>query len=254
VSAAVTAILEGMPQPTDLRCARVDDQVVVTVGSILLFTFDSADVGMRNLAVATLRSLRFSGQQVAAAFGLSAQYVATVYSRSLREGSAGLVRASGRPGKLSKRQLAQVISWHENGLSNVEIGRRLGVHNSTISRALSGAKATSSDATTEPVTDQLNLLNHTECGETELNTSPDIEPEFDGSSLDVECDTECGETELNTSLDIESEFDGSSLDVECDTECGETELSTDEGVECEPGERAGVEVSVCVCGWGSSYR
>lgn len=133
----MAAILDGMPELAQLRCARVEDRVVVTVGSRVLFAYDCADAGMAHVAVATLRSLGFGGQTVAAAFGLSEQYVATLHRRAVREGSAGLVRATGRPAKLSESQLAQVVIWHDQGMSNVDIGLRLGVHNSTVSRALS---------------------------------------------------------------------------------------------------------------------
>src|SRR5512132_2138820 len=130
------SILDGMPQVAELRRVRVGDRVVVTVGARVLFAYGSSDAGMSHVAVATLRSLGFSGQTVAAAFGLSEQYVATLHQRALRDGSAGLVRVSGRPGKLSERQLVQAVAWRDQGVSNVEIGRRLGVHNSTVSRGL----------------------------------------------------------------------------------------------------------------------
>ena len=135
-----------MPEPAELRCTQVDDRTVVTVGATVLFGFDRSDVGMRNLAVATLRSLGFGGQAVAAAFGVSEQYVATLNQRALRQGSAGLVRRSGRPGKLSRAQLTQAVSWREQGVSNVEIGRRFGVHNSTISRVLRDADTAAAEA------------------------------------------------------------------------------------------------------------
>ncbi|MGH3516376.1 MAG: putative transposase [Haloechinothrix sp.] len=150
-----------MPEPADLRCARSGGRIVVTVGATTLFAFDPADVGMRNMAVAALRSLRFSGRRVAAAFGLSEQYVATVYNRALREGSGGLVRPSGRPGKLSERQRARAIGWRKDGVSNVEIGRRLGVHNSTVSRALAG-RAQPAAVTGEPPAGELEFDTHTD--------------------------------------------------------------------------------------------
>jgi transposase len=153
MSTAVAAILDGMPEPSQLRCTQADGQVVVTVGATVLFCFERSDVGMRNVAVATLRSLGFAGQVVAAAFGLSEQYVATLNQRATRQGSAGLVRASGRPGKLSGADWGRAVSWRDQGVSNVEIGRRLGVHNSTISRAL--RDAASSAATDEPAVDEL---------------------------------------------------------------------------------------------------
>lgn len=139
MSTTVAAILNGMPDPAELRCTEVDGRQVVTAGATVLFCYERSDVGMRNIAVATLRSLGFGGRQVAATFSLSEQYVATIYQRGLQQGSAGLVRPSGRPGKLSQAQLSQALSWHDQGVSNVDIGRRLGVHNSTISRALRDA-------------------------------------------------------------------------------------------------------------------
>jgi len=150
VSTAVAAILDGMPELAQLRCVRVEDRVVVTVGSRVLFAYDSADAGMAHVAVATLRSLGFGGQTVAAAFGLSEQYVSTLHRRAVREGSAGLIRAAGRPAKLSQSQLGQAVIWHDQGLSNVDIGLRLGVHNSTVSRALSARAAATTKRAADP--------------------------------------------------------------------------------------------------------
>lgn len=172
MSTAVAAILDGMPEPADLRCARVDGHTVVTVGATTLFAFDPADIGMRNMAVATLRSLRFPGRRVAAAFGLSEQYVATLHNRALREGSGGVVRQSGRPVKLSQRQLAQAANWRREGLSNVDIGRRLGVHNSTISRALPGQGEPADTSTNTPPTSEFELTFHTH---THINTHAGVE-------------------------------------------------------------------------------
>ncbi len=159
MSIAFASILDGMPEPADLRCTMVSDRMVVTAGAATLFAFAPADVAMRNMVVASLRSLRFPGRVVAAVFGLTEQYVATVYRRALREGSAGLLRPSGRPTKLSARQLTQAITWKHDGLSNVEIGRRLGVHNSTVSRALTeqGDAAESSADTSTTVQDPLDI-------------------------------------------------------------------------------------------------
>src|SRR5258706_4636295 len=99
---AVAAILEGMPEPRDLRLHHVDGRCLVTAGSRLLFDYDAADVVMRNVAICSLRQLGFAGRRVAAVFGLTENYVATLHSAALREGSAALVRrpAPGRPGKL----------------------------------------------------------------------------------------------------------------------------------------------------------
>jgi hypothetical protein len=153
VSTAFAAILDGMPEPADLRCTMVSDRLVVTAGATTLFAFAPADIGMRNMVVASLRSLRFPGRAVAAVFGLTEQYVATVYRRALREGSVGLLRPSGRPTKLSGRQMAQAVAWKQDGLSNVEIGRRLGVHNSTVSRALTGQASAETSTSVQGVLD-----------------------------------------------------------------------------------------------------
>lgn len=93
---------------------------------------------MRNVVVATLRGLGFSGQRVAEVLDLSEEYVARLNQRAARYGSAGLVPRRGRPSKLTSAGLARARAWRAEGLSNVEIGRRLRVDNSTISRALSG--------------------------------------------------------------------------------------------------------------------
>lgn len=168
---------------------------MVTVGAVVLFAFDPADVGMRNMAVATLRSLRFPGRRVAAVFGLSEQHVATVYNRALRQGSAGLVRSpGGRPGKLSARRLARAIGWRAEGLSNVEIGRRLGVHNSTVSRALSGLGA---DNGAEPAPGELDFDTDTDTDTAaHVGPAPDAEraaePEPDATQFEAQAEPGAG--------------------------------------------------------------
>ena len=136
MAVAVAEMLAGMPEPADLRRAEVDGRMVVTVGSTVLFDYAGADAGMRNLAVVVLTGLRFTGQRVAEVLGLSEEYVARLRTRAREQGSAGLVRRRGRPTKLTAAMLAQAGRWRAEGVSNVEIGRRLGVHDSTVSRAL----------------------------------------------------------------------------------------------------------------------
>ena len=135
---AVAAILEGMPEPRDLRLHHVDGRCLVTAGSRLLFDYDAADVVMRNVAICSLRQLGFAGRRVAAVFGLTENYVATLHSAALREGSAALVRrpAPGRPGKLGGADWEQAAAWRAQGVSDAEIGRRLGVANTTVGRRL----------------------------------------------------------------------------------------------------------------------
>src|SRR5258706_14106916 len=99
---AVAAMLEGMPQPRDLRLHHVDGRCLVTAGSRLLFDYDAADVVMRNVAICSLRQLGFAGRRVAAVVGLTEHYVATLHRAPLRAGAAapGGRPAPGRPAKL----------------------------------------------------------------------------------------------------------------------------------------------------------
>src|SRR5258706_2140896 len=131
---AVAAILEGMPEPRDLRLHHVDGRCLVTAGSRLLFDYDAADVVMRNVAICSLRQLGFAGRRVAAGFGLTANYIPTLPSAALREGSAALVRrpAPGRPGKLGGADWEQAAAWRAQGVSDAGIGRRAGAADTTV--------------------------------------------------------------------------------------------------------------------------
>ena len=153
--------------------------MVVTVGSVALFCYERTDLGSRNIAMATLRSMGFPGQRVAVVFGLGETQVATVRSRALREGLAGVVHRSGRPPKLSQQQLAQAVAWHEDGLSNVDIGQRLGVHNSTVSRALS-AMRTPSEGDDETGQEELDVTVTADPAPSDVGTpdatASDVEP------------------------------------------------------------------------------
>jgi transposase len=129
-------MLAGMPQPLDLRRSEVSGEVLLTVGSRVLFRYPAADIGMRNLAVVTLPGLGFTGRRVAEVFGLTEEYVSTVRARARAHGSAGLMRPRGRPPSLAPVQVAKARRWHAEGVTGLEIGRRLGVHDSTVSRLL----------------------------------------------------------------------------------------------------------------------
>src|SRR5580692_5015799 len=99
MSAAVAAILEGMPESRDLRMHQLDGRCVITAGSVVLFGYDAADIGMRNVALAALRQLGFRGRVVAALLGLSEAYVSTLWNAAKREGSAALLAGQPRPGR-----------------------------------------------------------------------------------------------------------------------------------------------------------
>src|SRR5216683_2853932 len=136
---AAAAILEGMPDPRDLRRAEHDGMTFICAGSALLACYPSGDAGMRNVAVAVLRQLGFGGRTVAAVMGLTENYVATLHNRALREGTPGLVRERGRPGKLAARDWEQAARWRAEGASDSEIARRLRVAQSTVFRRLGPA-------------------------------------------------------------------------------------------------------------------
>ena len=138
MSAAVAAILEGMPEPRDLRMHEHDGRCVITAGPVVLFDYDAGDIVMRNIALAALRQLGFRGRVVAAVLGLSEAYVATLHSAAKRDGSAALIRQDrrGTPGKVTAAQWEQASAWRDQGVSDAEIGRRLKVAHTTVSRAL----------------------------------------------------------------------------------------------------------------------
>ncbi|MDQ3274099.1 MAG: transposase [Actinomycetota bacterium] len=136
IGVAVQVMLEGMPDSRDLRLVEVDGQVLVLVGQMVIAGWDAGDAPMRNLAVVTLRNLGFPGQRVAEVLGLSEEYVSTLRGRARREGSAGVLPRRGRPPALGARELRRARRLREQGHSDVEIGRRLGVHATTVGRTL----------------------------------------------------------------------------------------------------------------------
>src|SRR5450755_2315495 len=179
MSIAVGQVLEGMPDPTHLHRIDVDDQVVIMVGSRALFCFPAADTGMRNLAVVTLAGMRFGGQQVAALMGLTPGYLSTLKGRARDHGSAGLVREMGRPSKLTGRQIAQAGRWRAEKVSDVVIGARLGVADTTVARALRDHPAP-----VEPPAETPSELDFTAETDVELDVALDVELEIelDGDS------------------------------------------------------------------------
>ncbi len=138
MSPAAAAILEGMPDPRHLRRVEADGTTWILAGSTVISCYPSADAAMRNVAVAVARQLGFPGKAVAAVMGLTENYVATLHRRGLREGTAGLVRPSGRPPGLPAAAWERAARWRAGGASEAEIARRLGVAQSTVSRRLAG--------------------------------------------------------------------------------------------------------------------
>ncbi len=141
MSPAAAAILEGMPDPRDLRRVSADGETLIFAGSRLLFRYRDGDAGARNVAVAVLRQLGFGGQAVARLMGLTVNYVATLHNRALREGTGGVVRPRGRPGKLDPAAWERARAWRAAGVRDAEIARRLGAAQSTVLRRLGPAGA-----------------------------------------------------------------------------------------------------------------
>src|SRR5664280_773775 len=131
-------MLVGMPAPRDLHRSEVDGQVFVAVGATVLFSYAADDAGLRNLAAVTLPEMGFTGRRVAQVLGITEVYVSMLRARTRREGSAGLMRRRGRPSALRAGDLSRARSWRAAGQTDAAIGDRLGVHATTVARALAG--------------------------------------------------------------------------------------------------------------------
>ena len=120
---------------------------MITAGSTVLFDYAAGDVVMRNIALAALRQLGFRGRVVAAVLGLTENYVATLHNAAKRDGSAALIRHDrpGAPGRVTPEQWELARAWRAQGASDAEIGRRLQVAHTTISRGL-GPRGQAPDA------------------------------------------------------------------------------------------------------------
>jgi len=152
IGVAVQAMLVGMPAPRDLQRIEVDGQVLICVGSVVLFSYDVADAGLRNLAAVTLPEMGFTGRRVAQVLGITQEYVSMLRARARAEGSAGLMRRRGRPAALGARDLGRARSWRAGGVTDAAIGKRLGVHGSTVARALVGVERPAAGAVAEAAT------------------------------------------------------------------------------------------------------
>jgi DNA-binding CsgD family transcriptional regulator len=123
-----------MPGPEPLRLLTHQGETVVLSGRLVLFRFAVADIGMRRLAMVALTQAGQSVKAVAQAFEVHPNYLSTLRKTAREEGSAGLVKAQGRPVKLTPAQREQVRRWSEQGVTGQEIARRLQVSDSMISR------------------------------------------------------------------------------------------------------------------------
>ena len=131
-------MLDDMPDPCDLHLERYGGRCAVMVGSAVLSEYAEPDVVMRNFAVTAMRQAGFSGRRVAEVFGLSAAYVSTLHAAAQRDGSRALLKqpGPGRPRELDGDVLEQARQWRAAGVSDREIGRRLGMAGTTAGRRL----------------------------------------------------------------------------------------------------------------------
>ena len=152
MSAAVTLMLEGMPSPWDLHLHRAGGRVVVLVGSKVVAEYGEGDLAMRNMAIVTLRRVGFGGGRVAEVFGLTPTYVSRLKTAAARQGAAALggQDGPGRPRALGEDQQDLAQQWREQGESDLEIGRRLGVAGTTVARRLAARPAAGADPGLRP--------------------------------------------------------------------------------------------------------
>jgi transposase len=143
-------MLEGMPGPGSLRLLAHEGEAVVLSGRWVLFRFPVADTGMRRLAMVALTEAGHPVKTVATVFGVHPNYLSTLRKTAREQGSGGLVKAMGRPVKLSAAQLARARRWVEQGMTGQEIARRLDVSDTMISRLVSADRRRP-----EPVRDEL---------------------------------------------------------------------------------------------------
>ena len=148
MSAAVALMLEGMPSPRDLHLHRAAGRVVVLAGSTVVAEYDETDLAMRNMVIVTLRRVGFPGWRAAEVFGLTPTYVARLKSAASRRGAAALAGQDGpgRPRALGEDKWDLARQWREQGESDLEIGRRLGVAGTTVARRLAARPAAEAGA------------------------------------------------------------------------------------------------------------
>ena len=148
MSAAVALMLEGMPSPRDLRLHRAAGRVVVLAGSTVVAEYAEGDLAMRNMVIVTLRRVGFPGGRVAEVFGLTPAYVSRLKTAAARDGAAALAGQDGpgRPRALGQDQQELARQWREQGESDLEIGRRLGVAGTTVARRLAAGPAAGAGA------------------------------------------------------------------------------------------------------------
>ena len=126
--AVTRAMLDNMPDLCDLHLERAAGRCAMMVGSAVLSEYAESDVVMRNFAVTTARRAGFGGTRVAEVFGLSAPTCRRCTRRPAgRLGALVKQPGPGRPPKLGGEALGRARRWRAAGVSDREIGRRLGM-------------------------------------------------------------------------------------------------------------------------------
>src|SRR5260370_20845009 len=123
---AAGAILDGMPDARDLHRLESGGQVMIFAGAVQLFRYAEDDAAARNVAVAVLRQLGFGGAEVAAVMKVTPNYVSTLYQRSLRDGTTGLIRPLGRPRETAGASWEKARAWRADGGRGAGDAPRLG--------------------------------------------------------------------------------------------------------------------------------
>jgi transposase len=147
-----------MPDWTGLHGTVHDGRTVLTVGSVVVASYDNEDTGMRNMAVVMLTQMGFAGVDVARLVGLTPEYVSELRGNARRHGSAGLVQRRGRPPKLSQTQVRQARTWKAAGVQVAEIARRLKVDHKTAARVVVGVETAVQEELDVPLTGRLGGL------------------------------------------------------------------------------------------------
>ncbi|MGH9151304.1 MAG: hypothetical protein ACRD03_02630, partial [Acidimicrobiales bacterium] len=97
-TAGGTAQLAGMPAPYELGRGRAaDGDTLITYGPKVLFRFDSADRGLRNLSMVALTHAGVAGKVVAEVFGVRPEHVSRMRTKVAKAGSTALVPPIGPP-------------------------------------------------------------------------------------------------------------------------------------------------------------
>ena len=146
MSAAVALMLEGMPSPWDLHLHWAGGRVVVLVGSKVVAEYGEGDLGMRNMAIVTLRRVGFGGGRVAEVFGLTPTYVSRLKTAAARQGAAALGGQDGRQAAaLDEDQQDLAQQWREQGNLIWRSAGGSGVAGTTVARRLAARPAAGAD-------------------------------------------------------------------------------------------------------------